>query len=363
MSGLRKAKKYDWKDSNLALFGSDVEKNVKREAAGKEKAWEGAGESPGLKIWRIVKFKVTDWPKEDYGKFYSGDSYIILNTYKDKESDELLYDVHFWIGKESTQDEYGTAAYKTVELDTFLNDKPIQHREVMKYESDLFKSYFKVLETMDGGADTGFRRVGPKEYKPRLLQFNDEGAGRRSNVVVTEVPYCKESITPDNVYVLDTGLKVWQINGGQSDKDERIKAAQYLQQLESERGGVKTEVIGDDRLGSHLDKVLPSGDPSGDMEPGDDDFKKTIFKLSDASGHLELEDQGIFSKGKLDSNDVFICDTGKECFVWIGKKASIDERHKGLQYAHNYLMNTKHPFVPVTVVSEGQKCEKFDNAF
>ena len=34
-------------------------------------------------------FKVTDWPKEDYGKFYSGDSYIILNTYKDKESDEV----------------------------------------------------------------------------------------------------------------------------------------------------------------------------------------------------------------------------------------------------------------------------------
>lgn len=34
-------------------------------------------------------FKVTDWPKEDYGKFYGGDSYIILNTYKDKESDEV----------------------------------------------------------------------------------------------------------------------------------------------------------------------------------------------------------------------------------------------------------------------------------
>ena len=26
---------------------------------------------------------MTDWPKEDYGKFYNGDSYIILNTYKD----------------------------------------------------------------------------------------------------------------------------------------------------------------------------------------------------------------------------------------------------------------------------------------
>ena len=64
------------------------------------------------------------------GEFYEGDSYIILNTYKEEDGDELNHDVHFWIGRYSTQDEYGTAAYKTVELDTFLDDKPIQHREV-----------------------------------------------------------------------------------------------------------------------------------------------------------------------------------------------------------------------------------------
>ena len=54
-------------------------------------------------------------------------------------------DVHFWIGKHSTQDEYGTAAYKTVELDTYHDDKPIQHREVQGNESQLFKSYFRKL--------------------------------------------------------------------------------------------------------------------------------------------------------------------------------------------------------------------------
>ena len=34
---------------------------------------------------------------------------------------DLKYDLHFWIGKHSTQDEYGTAAYKSVELDAFVS--------------------------------------------------------------------------------------------------------------------------------------------------------------------------------------------------------------------------------------------------
>lgn len=52
------------------------------------------------------------WPREDHGSFFSGDSYIVLNTYKDKESDKLCWDVHFWLGKDSSQDEVGVAAYK-----------------------------------------------------------------------------------------------------------------------------------------------------------------------------------------------------------------------------------------------------------
>lgn len=39
--------------------------------------------------------------KAEYGQFYNGDSYIVLNVYK--VEDALEYDVHFWIGKYSTQ--------------------------------------------------------------------------------------------------------------------------------------------------------------------------------------------------------------------------------------------------------------------
>ena len=55
---------------------------------------------------RIEQFKVVPWPKSKYGKFHTGDSYVVLNTYvKDPQvnPDKLAWDIHFWIGRESTQ--------------------------------------------------------------------------------------------------------------------------------------------------------------------------------------------------------------------------------------------------------------------
>ena len=40
----------------------------------------------------------------------------VLLTTKDEESESLMWDVYFWIGSESSQDEYGVAAYKANEL-------------------------------------------------------------------------------------------------------------------------------------------------------------------------------------------------------------------------------------------------------
>lgn len=54
-------------ESNIALLGSDIEKSVRNAAAGKENAWTNAGKSVGLQVWRIEKFQVVAWPKEQYG--------------------------------------------------------------------------------------------------------------------------------------------------------------------------------------------------------------------------------------------------------------------------------------------------------
>lgn len=353
MAGLRKQKEYDWKDSNLAMFGSDTERQVKKDSAMTEKAWKNAGSKVGLQIWRIVKFQVTHWPKEDYGKFYNGDSYIILNTYKDDEGEQLLFDVHFWIGKHSSQDEYGTAAYKTVELDTLLDDVPVQHREVQGHESELFMSYFKTIEILEGGAESGFRHVKPEEYTPRLLHFH----GEKKNISVKQVNRCVASLDSGDVFILDLGMKLIQWNGSGSNKDERFKAGQYMQQLEQERSGKpKKEFVEEGQDTEEFDSYLTESKSEEEVFEAVDETKE-LYRLSDASGKMQfsLEKKGQMTKSTLDSKDVFILDTKKSLYVWIGKKTSVNEKRNAMAYAHQYLQRTDHPLVSVSCIAEGAK--------
>jgi len=81
-------------DSNMANYGSEEHKSMRKDAAKKEKAWENAGKEAGIQIWRIEKFHVKNWAKDRYGEFYSGDSYIILHTMINDEG-KKTYDVFF----------------------------------------------------------------------------------------------------------------------------------------------------------------------------------------------------------------------------------------------------------------------------
>lgn len=68
------------------------------------------------------------------------------------------------------QDEAGTAAIKTVELDAALGGRAVQYREVQGHETEKFLSYFKpCIIPQEGGVASGFKHAEAEEHKTRLF--------------------------------------------------------------------------------------------------------------------------------------------------------------------------------------------------
>jgi hypothetical protein len=120
-------------------------------------------------------------------------------------------------------------------------------------------------------------------------------------------------------------------------------------------------------------KAIGGQGPVKTAEEGGDDLEhekateKKLFQLSDASGKLEFKEVGkgaAIKRSMLDSNDVFILDTGAEVYAWIGKGASPDEKKKAMQFAQDYLQKHNKPlFVPITRILEGGANETFESSF
>ena len=199
----------------VATVGSDLDKKIKAAAAEGEAAWDGMGLTPEVRVWRIEKFQVKAWPKEKYGSFHVGDSYIVMNTYK--EENTLKHDVHIWIGNESSQDEYGTAAYKMVEADEYLGGLPVQHRQIQGHETDQFHSYFETLEYLEGGIASGFNHVEPNIEHPALFRVK----GNRTKRTLTQMPLSKSSLNEGDSFILHAGkANVWCWHGQKVRTDE-----------------------------------------------------------------------------------------------------------------------------------------------
>ena len=180
-------------------------------------------ETPTFNVWRIEQFKVVPWT--DIGAFYTGDSYIVLSAVFVGTSKRVKRDIYYWIGSESTQDEYGTAAIKTVELDDRFDGEPTQHRETQYHESEAFLKLFDQyggVRYMDGGTPCGFRPVNP-ETGSQLFQVK----GRRRPVLIQREPV-GTSLNQGDVFLVVSAQHrfLWQVKG--ANPAEKMKGAQLM---------------------------------------------------------------------------------------------------------------------------------------
>ncbi|CAM1503656.1 Fc.00g012470.m01.CDS01 [Cosmosporella sp. VM-42] len=399
--GLVHPAEYDIEDSNVELINSDIDHKVKFNSAATEPAWNNGhiGTESGLFVWRIEQFEVIPWPKDRYGLFYDGDSFVVLHSLKVGSQDgteRLVHDIFFWLGAKTSHDEAGTAAYKAVELDEFLSGSATQHREVQQAPSDEFLALFPRLSIRAGGVRSGFRHVEgeTEENVLTLLRvFKNQAAGGASGLIVYEVDPTWKSLDEGDVFVLDTGAKIWVWQGQECSPMEKAKAAEVvhdmkvakhaevevLSQAESRSRRVIDLLGGDDE--TPRDRFHTRRPVIPQSQSRDADRPVMLFRLSDASGDLAFElvkasigdggDNNVprITRKDFDSNDIFLLDDGgKAIWVWEGRGASVGERKQWLRIAQAYQRqmprsgeDQARALTPLAKVTEGNESQAFLN--
>ncbi|KAL7465989.1 hypothetical protein ACHAXS_006285 [Conticribra weissflogii] len=370
-------------ETNLAGIGSDEDKAARQAAAKMDFNWEGAGTTEGIEIWRVENkrdendnpdFGIAPWPKKKYGQFHRGDSYIVLLTSKDGEDLDggLMWDIFFWIGSESSQDEYGVAAYKANELDDLLGSAPVQHREIEGNESDDFvKCFPKGITYLEGGIDSGFRNVSELDGADQIKRLYKFHKGPKDHAArCSEVPLKCSSLNDGDAFLLDCGNKIYTWFGSSVSPFEKSKSASVAHNLRQNRL-------------KHCECILDVGNDDeafwallggkGEIKPADDEklvasskaISKKMFSLSDESGSVQVKEVSL-SKSNLDTNDVYLVDIGNNVYIWVGKGSSKVEQQQAMIIVNRYLRAMdRSKTTRVSRVIEGQerRCRQFLKVF
>lgn len=339
-------------------------------------AFRSIAQKPGLQIWTIEKMKMAPVPAQAYGNFFEGDCYIVLCGRQ--SSSQLSFDVHYWIGNQSSQDEQGAAAILVTQLDNYLGGSPIQYREVQDCESVKFKSYFKNgIVYKKGGLASGFKQVETNVYNiKRLLHVKG-----RKNFSATEVDVSWNSFNVGDIFLLDMGKVIVQWNGPESNHPERLKGMMLSQDIrDRERGGrAQIGVVdGDNEAASpELMKIMTAvlGQRTGSLKPATPDNRPDLYQksnvrlyhVSDSSGNLVVQEIATqpLTQDLLNSDDCYIVDQGGvKIFVWKGKNATTQERQAALGRAEGFIKAKNYPSTTnVEIMNEDAESSMFKQLF
>ncbi|KAK6942445.1 Gelsolin-like domain, partial [Dillenia turbinata] len=333
-----------------------------------DSAFQGAGQKAGLEIWRIENFLPVAVPKSSHGKFFTGDSYVILMTTALK-SGALRHDIHYWLGKDTSQDEAGTAAIKTVELDAALGGRAVQYREVQGHETEKFLSYFKpCIIPQKGGVASGFKHAEAEEHKTRLFVCKGKHV-----VHVKEVDFARSSLNHEDVFILDTKSKIFQFNGSNSCIQERAKALEVVQYIKDTYHDGKCEIaaVEDGKLMADAEAgefwgffggfaPLPRK-TSTDVDNSFDTSSAKLFRVT--KGQAEPVEGVTLTRELLDTNTCFLLDCGLEVFVWMGRNTSLDERKSASSAAEELLRGSDRIKSQIIRIIEGFETVMFRSQF
>ena len=156
-------------------------------------------------VFRVKSFDLIEVPKEDFGKFYSGDCFLVIYEYG---AGHVI--IYYWIGSQSSVDERGTAAIKTVEFDNNkFSGKAVQVRVAENKEPPHFMAIFGgEMVIYRGGFSSGFNSTSSEELTNHTILLQVRGTSPY-NTKAVQVECRASSLNSNDVFVLLTADKVY----------------------------------------------------------------------------------------------------------------------------------------------------------
>ncbi|XP_010521943.1 PREDICTED: villin-1 isoform X2 [Tarenaya hassleriana] len=334
-----------------------------------DSAFHGVGTKGGLEIWCIENCQPVPIPKPSFGKFYSGNAYIVLNTVLPKTGPPQ-HDIHYWLGNAANEVDSLSASDKALELDAALGCCTVQYREVQGQETEKFLSYFKPCIIPVEGKYSSEPVLADQTYQISLLMCKGDHAIR-----VKEVNFCRSSLNHDDVFILDTASKIFLFAGCNSSTQERAKALEVVEYIKDSKHEGRCHVatiedgkfVGDSDVGefwSFFGGYAPI--PRESSSASQEQFDTTQAKMFwiDTQGKLHPTGSCSLNKEMLEKNKCYMLDCGGEVFIWMGRNTTITERKTSISASEDFLRREGRSFdVHLTFLTEGLENAKFRSFF
>uniref|UniRef100_A0A0D9WCY5 Gelsolin-like domain-containing protein n=1 Tax=Leersia perrieri TaxID=77586 RepID=A0A0D9WCY5_9ORYZ len=337
---------------------------------GVDDAFLGVGDKPGLDIWCIMGSNLVAIEKSLHGKFYTGNTYIILSTVELKKGIRQ-HNVHYWVGEEAKEEHCLVASDKAVELDAALGSNTVQYRETQGEESDKFLSYFKpCIIPIQGSLSSHMRISGDKSNKITMFRCEGEHVAR-----VTEVPFSRSSLDHKAAFIVDTQSKIFLFSGCNSSMQTRAKALDVVKHLKENQhcGRCEIAAIEDGKLVGDSD----AGDfwnLFGGYAPIPHDLQDTVITELMTTACKKLfwinkrnlvpVESHVLEREMLNSDRSYILDCDAEVFLWMGMTTLVSERRTSVTALEDYVRcEGRQSNVRSVILTEGHETVEFKMHF
>mmetsp|Transcript_12411 Transcript_12411/g.20911 ORF Transcript_12411/g.20911 Transcript_12411/m.20911 type:complete len:444 (+) Transcript_12411:1-1332(+) len=284
-----------------------------------------------LKVWRVNDFDRIPLEEENYGRFRSGESYVVLLTFLKKNKE--CHVIFFYQGRDSSISDKGTSAYLTRFMEAELKGPSVQIRVEQGKEPMDFLALFNQKLLIELGAFDIDRS------EARLLYTR--GSCAKSVRTVEVKPNC-ESLSDDGVFTLLKGDEALVWSGGRCYDFENESAKTILAQFYPNH---KIDFATPKSKAAHtFFDALDAPPEAADMPAEDlgERYELRLFEVTSASGVVTVDPvPAPLCQDDVGLRNVYIIDGGENVWIHFGLKSLHIEKHAALHVSKAFCEQTK----------------------